>query len=268
MKKLAEYTNQTHITSVIRAAIIKNEVPDQILIVGGEHEHRNQLVYSIKKALCCNNPIKGDFCGVCGSCTHAEVPHRGVRVWDNYSASTLGGFTTHLYSLATMPKTFLGNYMSFELNPDKTAGPGYDPAVDLVIHLAKSDDKTIYLKTREFVIKHGGYSKLQDYLLEVGNDILSIKHGAYVGQPSEKVSLLAQAIPTFRIVQFVRALWDTTRSVSAVADQDRATILTSVILANVLNPKDYEAQNEELPISLVEIPAEPPLTVEELEALI
>lgn len=73
---LSQVVGQKHATSVLRAALKRGSLPQQILFSGGSGLGKTTLARCVAAALLCKAPIDGDACRVCESCIDISDPSR------------------------------------------------------------------------------------------------------------------------------------------------------------------------------------------------
>lgn len=233
MKKLSEFPGQEHITSVLRASIIKN-TPVLRVSVAGDDFLAQEIKEAYWKALNCGSTVRGNACGECVSCSNFV-----------FSSIDLDFRTTPFEgSLDFQLKTAMGDF----INPD---------VLGLLIYAFQS--------TKADVMKHAKHlstTLLFDEFVQQFTDILTnilyLKNNVEVKELEKAQALRALAVrmSVFNITAAIRILWDS-QSKSALSDPSRI-VITSLLISEALQPTPEPeatalwADNTETPIKVIE----------------
>src|SRR5690348_3424055 len=71
-RSLASFKGQEHITSVLRAMVMKNEITRKVSFEGNK-KLADDLVLAFSYAVNCLDPQRGDGCGKCEQCAQAPA---------------------------------------------------------------------------------------------------------------------------------------------------------------------------------------------------
>lgn len=238
LRKLSEIPNQKQVTSVLRAIVIKKELPKPLVLVGGTKNLRDELEQSFNLSINCVNPNKGDYCNNCVNC----FGFGAHPTWLVLKVDDLSEVEVPVAALV------------LDLNPDSThLSTEYKRAARLVLMLMRMEPKD-YLKAAE---EYTG--DMVSSLIQVFRDSIALRSGADVIEPTPQLRFIASNLQPFFAIGCLKVLWE------AQARTEVNAQLLAVLLADVIRPS--VPKPDETPILFVEEEQSSPLSFEELVSL-
>lgn len=210
--KLSEFTNQKHVTSVLRAMVMKDEIAPQIVIVSGDPEERFDLYFAFKQSVECDNTVKGDACGECQWCSNCA---------NAYSSKTRIYLGEGLYEIEPDVVT---RATVFELNSPPTTLEQAESLVDTIVvgnlsEVINASDKY-------------DYDELVGNVTEVFAELLALKHGAALVEPTETARALAARLDQQTIFACLRLLWGSQKAALGT-DNTRSQVLCCLLFDTI-----------------------------------
>lgn len=246
MKKLSEFAGQEHITSVLRASIIK-DAPILRISVSGDAQLAEEIKQAYWQSLRCQNPVRGDACGECFSCV---------------------GFVFCPVDLDFRTEPF-DDSMNFQLRV--AAGTAIDPdALTLIIH-AFQGEKADVMSDARVLSRIMPLREFLQILSDVFTNILYLKNNLAVVEVDrlDALRMLAVRMSQYAVVNCLRVIWDA-QGHSVLSDATNIEIV-SLLISEVFQPTpqqtfhEINASSAETPIEIVDnANLEQPLDLEEM----
>lgn len=256
MKKLSEFEGQEHITSVLRAMVIKDQISKNIAIIGDDDLAQKIMLSYVKSAIC-ENPQRGDFCDECPLCLGYLSFYSSYLAWND-------GEPTHKEFCFSTEKR--DGFLSFQV---KTAAGTYvsPDVLVLVIHAfqgTKADVLSAAKKLSRELTRDQFIQQATDILV----NIVYLKNNVAVVEVDklEALRALAARMSTASLNAAIRVLWDA-QGKTALSDQSGIEV-ASLLLSEAFQPTPIQslyAEDGQTPIKVIEEDnLEQPLSITEM----
>lgn len=258
LKKLADFKGQEHITSVLRASVIK-ESPIRKISICGDDSLSIQILNAYVEALRCLQPNKGNACSACSVCTN-PFP---LDSWVLSDAEPAAHDKTVYYSFKYVPE-----FSHFAIR--QNAGRALNKDVICLLIFGLCGEQADVLRVSETLGKYCVLDEFVAQALEVLRSLLYLKHNLEIVEV-EHLDMLRKAAPGFhqyKITAAIRLLWDA-KSHSAVADELAIQSL-ALSVAEILYPSPapsytyFMSDESSKPITIVEDTTGQILNIEEM----
>lgn len=266
MKQLSEFVGQEHIVAVLRGMVIKQTVRP-LLTFYGDDELTTEIMNAFVKALNCEKPVKGDWCGECRRCKQDYIFQYVTFPWTwEYVLEPPERQGYHNIYVATNDR--LDGFFEFEQRfvAKNTINS------ELLVHLVHSvfGDKAEAVRAARATCAKFHYLEIVSDYSEILKALLYLKNNVEsVDFPKmEVLRQLAGKVSPQKINAVFKLLWSANDS-TKLQDCTHAEMLCAMI-AEVLNPDIEPAKLEivgnssEKPIVVVEEKTEQPLSLAEM----
>lgn len=270
---LSEFKGQEHVTSILRAMVIKKTVRPFIAF-GGSSELAANITFAFSRALNCEQPVKGDACGNCASCLDAYsnalftgpvLPQPGkwlVQIVDT------GSEPLQQDHVIFVKFGYADKYLNFTLKEPGSTFLDRD-LIRLVIYAMCGELKEV-LPLSASVAERMSRSEFLTGLTEVFKSFIYVKNNLEIAEVEnlDLVRKSAVGIHQYHVNAAIRLLWDSQER-SQLPD-DLAIQTVSVLLSELLHPTpqptytDFMSYESDKPIITVEDTTGQPLDIDKM----